>query len=166
MNITLIGMSGVGKTTVGHELAQLLQFSFLDIDQAIETDYQKTLPQIIAEFGTDAFNQIEETYILNIHTTNTQNTIISPGGSVIYKPKAMQQLQTISQIIFLYQEPNILKQRIHNINERGILGIEHGFEVEYKKRLPLYQQYANFTYQMPVVFEQKKIAQEISKLVF
>ena len=56
-NITLIGMPGVGKSTIGVVLAKVLGYQFLDSDLLIQKQGKKELHQIIAQEGNDGFRQ-------------------------------------------------------------------------------------------------------------
>ncbi|RLG14690.1 MAG: hypothetical protein DRN66_01430, partial [Candidatus Nanohalarchaeota archaeon] len=87
MNITLIGMAGVGKSFIGKHLAERLNCTFVDIDEVIEKKTSLTLQQIIDTHGEEEFLKIEERAILRLNGFN--NSIISPGGSIIYSKKAM-----------------------------------------------------------------------------
>ena len=57
--IFLIGYMGAGKTTVGKVLSQQLGLSFIDLDHYIEGRYHKTVGQLFAERGEEAFRDIE-----------------------------------------------------------------------------------------------------------
>lgn len=59
-NVTLIGMPGSGKTTIGKALAQALDMEFLDSDREIERLHGGTLAQLIAVRGQDGFRRLEE----------------------------------------------------------------------------------------------------------
>ena len=58
-NIVLIGMPGVGKSTVGVILAKVLGYRFLDADLLIQEQEGKLLKDIVAEVGTEGFIQVE-----------------------------------------------------------------------------------------------------------
>lgn len=58
-NIVLIGMPGVGKSTVGVILAKLMGYQFIDADLVIQDRENKLLKEIIAEKGIDGFIQVE-----------------------------------------------------------------------------------------------------------
>ena len=79
-NIILIGMPGVGKSTVGVILAKVLGYQFLDADLVIQQQEGKLLHEIIAEAGTDGFIQIENRVNASIDVTRT---VIATGGSVV-----------------------------------------------------------------------------------
>jgi shikimate kinase len=144
MNITLIGMSGVGKTRIGSLLSAQLGYRFIDIDRIIENNNSKTLQQLIDDSGTKKFLEMEEKAILSI--TDTDNIVISPGGSAIYSEKAMNFLKSISTVVFLDATLDEIKRRTADFSDRGIVGLkEKGLETLFAERLPLYRKYADIT---------------------
>jgi shikimate kinase len=142
-NVVLIGMPGVGKSTVGVLLAKRLNFSFLDTDISIQTQEGKSLQELIQIHGAAGFCDIEERYILSVDVTSH---VIAPGGSVIYRPKAMEHLGTHGVIIHLDLELERLKKRLDNIDARGVV-IAAGQKLEalYAERQPLYSRFADLT---------------------
>ncbi len=58
--IFLIGYMGSGKTSMGIKLAENLGLTFVDMDHHIEEKYHKTVSQIFAESGQDAFRKLEQ----------------------------------------------------------------------------------------------------------
>ena len=85
-NIVLIGMPGVGKSTVGVILAKILGYQFLDADLVIQQEEGKLLREIIEEVGTEGFIQVENRVNASL---NVAKTVIATGGSVIYGKEAM-----------------------------------------------------------------------------
>lgn len=80
-NIVLIGMPGVGKSTIGVILAKEIGYRFLDSDLLIQEREGKLLKDIIAEQGVDGFLQVENEVNKSIQT---KKTVIATGGSVVY----------------------------------------------------------------------------------
>ena len=78
MNIYLIGMPGSGKTTLGKQLATLLNYSFVDMDEEIEQSERRSINEIFAEDGEDEFRDIEQDILHEVSTG--KNLIISTGG--------------------------------------------------------------------------------------
>lgn len=76
--IFLIGYMGAGKTTVGKDLARRMGLSFIDLDCYIEGRYLKTVGQIFAEKGEDAFRDIERRMLREVATF--EDVLISTGG--------------------------------------------------------------------------------------
>ena len=79
-NIVLIGMPGVGKSTVGVILAKVLGYQFVDADLVIQQQEGKLLCEIIEEVGTEGFIEVENR--VNA-TLNVTHSIIATGGSVV-----------------------------------------------------------------------------------
>ena len=59
-SISLIGMAGAGKSSIGKKLADHLGFSFIDSDLLIETEHQESLQRVLDKFGKENFLKIEE----------------------------------------------------------------------------------------------------------
>ena len=70
-NITLIGMPGVGKSTIGVVLAKVLGYQFLDSDLLIQKQEKRKLHQIIAQEGNDGFQAIENRVNASIEAEET-----------------------------------------------------------------------------------------------
>ena len=70
-NIVLIGMPGVGKSTIGVVLAKVLGYEFIDADLLIQKAEGKLLREIIEEKGTDGFIEVENRVNSQIRTTHS-----------------------------------------------------------------------------------------------
>lgn len=137
--ICFIGMPGSGKTTIAKQLHSL-GWNMIDTDEMIIDKYQTKLVDVVNLYG-DEFINIETDTILSLNNL-PNNTIISPGGSVVYSETMMNHLKDISTIILLDSNINDLLQRVDNYNERGIV-MKPGETLEdlYHQRLPLYHKY-------------------------
>lgn len=141
MNITLIGMPGAGKSVVGRVVAERLGLSYLDVDQVLEAKYGKPLQQILDEAGDEEFVRLEEEAVLGLG--DIRDTLVSPGGSVVYSPAAMERLKSISTVVFLNVPLPDLRKRLV-VDGRGVVK-GRGFTLEqlFEERLPLYRRYAD-----------------------
>ena len=140
-NITLIGMPGCGKSTIGVLLAKTLGMDFLDTDLLIQKQENCLLQQILNQRGLEYFLKAEEKAVLSAICSNT---VIATGGSVVYSPSAMAFLKKCSTIIYLQLPFDEIMARLSNITTRGI-AIPAGETMAdvYKERTVLYQQYAD-----------------------
>lgn len=140
-NITLIGMPGVGKSTVGVVLAKVLGYRFLDSDLEIQEQTGKLLHELIREHGDDGFLEIENKVNANL---DVKHTVIATGGSVVYGEKAMQHLKEISTIVYLRLPYEDLKIRLGDLHERGVV-LKSGQTLKdlLDVRTPLYEKYAD-----------------------
>jgi shikimate kinase len=142
-NVTLIGMPGAGKSTIGIILAKFFTFGFIDTDVLIQINRQKMLQQIIDESGYLALREIEQEELLKI---NVDHHVIATGGSAVYSAKAMKHLRNISCTVFLKADCDILLSRIHNLDKRGIArAASQSFEDIYSERQVLYEKNADIT---------------------
>lgn len=142
MNITLIGMPGAGKSSVGRELASSIEYEFIDIDILINNRLHIPLQQLIDTQGDQALVNIESEIILDLNLSD--NSVISTGGSVIYSEKSMQYLKEKSLIIFLDVPLYRIKKQIGDANSRGIIGLKNNsIETLFIERHHLYQKYAD-----------------------
>ena len=151
-NLTLIGMPGAGKSTLGIMLAKNLGLGFIDTDVLIQINQQKTIQQIINESGHLKLRAIEEAEIQKI---NIENHIIATGGSVVYSKKAMAHLLGMSRIIFLEVTFEEIVKRINNFATRGIVKAKNQtFKDLYEERQILYKEYAD------IIIDCSKLGQE------
>lgn len=143
MNITLIGMPSSGKSVVGVLLAKRLGMDFIDGDLLIQQQEKRLLKEIIDEEGLEQFLKIEE----DIHCKlQVENSVIAPGGSVIYGEKAMKHLKAIGTVVYLKLSYDELERRLGNPKERGVaMKSDMTLPELYKERLPLYERYADIT---------------------
>ncbi len=140
-NISLIGMPAVGKSTVGVLLAKKLGYGFMDTDIVIQTEEKKTLAEIIAERGLDAFLDIEARHVAGV---DCDHHIIATGGSVVYKESAMAHLAEISRVLYLSIDLDVLLTRLSDVTARGVaIGPGKGMDDLYKERTPLYDKYCD-----------------------
>lgn len=142
-NIVLIGMPGVGKSTVGVLLAKALGRYFLDTDVFIQAIQDRSLQEMIDSEGLAAFCKIEEDYVLCIDLTNA---VIATGGSVVYSERAMEHLAAHGVIVHLDLPVDKIERRIENLCTRGVV-MEQGQTIRslYDQRQSLYRQYAQLT---------------------
>lgn len=140
-NIVLIGMPGVGKSTVGVILAKVLGYQFLDADLVIQQQEGKLLKEIIAEVGTEGFIEVENRVNAGIECSKT---IIATGGSVVYGKEAMAHLKEIGTVVYLEVPYATIEKRLSDIKGRGVV-LKKGqtlYEL-YMERAPLYEKYAD-----------------------
>ena len=142
-NIVLIGMPGVGKSTIGVVLAKVLGYQFVDADLLIQEAEGKLLSELIEENGTDGFIEIENRVNSQIQT---HRSVIATGGSVVYGKEAMEHLKSIGTVVYLKQNLRVLQRRLRNLKGRGVVLIEGQPLVDlYKERTVLYEKYADIT---------------------
>ena len=140
-NIVLIGMPGVGKSTIGVVLAKVLGYQFVDADLLIQEAEGKLLSVLIEENGTDGFIEIENRVNSQIQT---HRSVIATGGSVVYCDEAMQHLKSEGVVVYLKISLELLSRRLGNLKGRGVV-LKEGQTLAslYDERVPLYEKYAD-----------------------
>lgn len=143
MTFTLIGMPGSGKTCMGRAISSKLKMKVVDADKVIESKTKKPLHVLIDEYGLEGFKKIEEEILLSI---DTDNIIVSTGGSAVYYDSVMQHFKRMGKVIYLYVGIDVLKERLGDFSKRGI-AMRPGQTIEdlYKERCALYEKYADIT---------------------
>ena len=142
-NLIFIGMPAVGKSTVGIVVAKRLGMKFVDVDLVIQEQEHKLLREIIAEVGQDGFLEIENRVNASIQA---ENSVISPGGSVIYCEEAMKHYKKIGIVVYLKASYPTIKRRIRNPKKRGVV-LREGQTLRdlYNERVPYFEKYADIT---------------------
>lgn len=158
-NIVLIGMPGVGKSTIGVVLAKMLGYDFIDADLVIQEKEKKLLREIIAEVGAEGFIEVENRVNSSIEA---EHAIIATGGSVVYGAGAMAHLKEIGTVLYLKLPYEELQKRLRDIKGRGVV-LKDGQTLKdlYEERVPLYEKYADLT----VDEERCSIEQTIDKIL-
>ncbi|NJB68241.1 shikimate kinase [Desulfobaculum xiamenense] len=141
--VTLIGMAGAGKSTVGNRLAALLGWPQLDTDQLIEAHFGRPLQELADAFGRDRFVEVEDEIVSGLAV---RRAVISTGGSVVYGKRCMDRLRELGPIVYLAPAREVILARVAANPDRG-LAIAPGQTVEdlFNERLPLYEAAADFT---------------------
>ena len=129
-SISLIGMAGAGKSSVGLELSKQLNLQFIDSDLLIEAKFNQTLQNILDDSGYLKLRDIEEETILSIELSNS---VLATGGSAVYSASAMQYLKQNSLVIYLEVPFNEILQRVPSFLDRGFAkepnqSIENAFQ--------------------------------------
>lgn len=140
-NIVLVGMPACGKSITGVVLAKTMRKSFVDTDLLIQEKEQRSLQEIIDTDGIEYFKQAEEAVLLALQT---DNTVISTGGSAIYYPKAIDHLKETGKIVYLKVSLDTVESRLDNIKTRGVaMGKDDTIADLYARRIPLYEKHAD-----------------------
>ena len=138
--ITLIGMPGSGKSTVGVLLAKTLGYDFLDTDLLLQRREGMYLQDILERRGVEAFLDAEEAAVRSL---TCDRTVIAPGGSVVCRPGGMERLSALGPVLYLRVPLPELERRVKNITTRGIaMAPGQTLGDVYAQRAPLYERYA------------------------
>jgi shikimate kinase len=140
-SISLIGMAGAGKSTVGRELANILNFRLIDSDVLIEEQQGKSLQKILDDEGYIRLREIENSVLKNLHF---KEIILSTGGSAVYSDEAMKHIQQNSKVIFLDVSFGEILERVPSFHDRGFAKApSQSIEDAFEERQELYNKYSH-----------------------
>lgn len=107
-NISLVGMPGAGKTTVGRILAEKLGMGFCDTDEEIEKIAGESPEKIIEKYGEERFREIETEVAKSV--SSLRGVVIATGGGTILREKNVEKLRSCGIVIWLGRDLNLLAQ--------------------------------------------------------
>jgi len=110
MIIFLIGMPGVGKTTIGAQLAKTISYQFIDLDEEIESKVKSSISELIEKEGEEKFREIEKRILLNVLTH--KNVIIATGGGTPCFFDNLSLMKTKGVVIYLKANPKEIYDRL------------------------------------------------------
>ena len=119
-NLTLTGMMGVGKTTIGKRLAKKLNFAFVDIDKTIEKQEGESINSIFKNKGESYFRKLETQQ--TIKELKKDKSVISLGGGAFLNSSIRQCSKKHSVSFWLDVPIEILLKRLKKSKNRPVLG--------------------------------------------
>jgi shikimate kinase len=121
MRIFLIGFMTAGKTTLGRQVAALLDWPFVDLDQRLEEREGRTIAEIFTADGEEAFRLIERQTLESL-TESAADMVVACGGGLPCFFDNMDRLNQLGQTVYLRLEVEDLLQRIrHERTDRPLV---------------------------------------------
>jgi len=168
MSVVLIGMMGVGKTTLGRAASKALGWKFIDVDLQIEKAEGRKIAEIFLASGESAFREMETLALTGL--CGMKHAVVSTGGGAPLRSGNLEIMRQIGPVVYLEAGVEALKRRLMNSRtRRPLLGtdIEGRVRALLKERQAIYQQ-ADFRVNvddrspMETVLEIKRIAEGMS----
>tara|TARA_Y100000816_G_C25953255_1_gene497334 strand:- start:353 stop:868 length:516 start_codon:yes stop_codon:yes gene_type:complete len=125
-NLTLTGMMGVGKTTIGKRLAKKLKYNFIDIDKIIEKKEGRSINSIFKNHGEDYFRKIEKD--VTLAQLQKINSVISLGGGAFLNNSIRKYTKQYSISFWLDVPLEKLAIRLKRSKKRPLLNKENTTE--------------------------------------
>lgn len=136
-NIVFIGMPGVGKSTIGKQLAKRLKRKYVDVDELIVLQEQKSINEIFNDFGEKYFREKEQEIIKQYSLQ--QGLVICCGGGVVLQEQNIENLKRNGKIILLNRDLD----KIIIDNQRPLLKNKNDLKLLFEKRWDLYKKSCN-----------------------
>lgn len=118
-NLVLTGMMGVGKSTVGKNLAQKLSYNFVDIDRTIESREGSTINVIFKNKSESYFRKLENE--ISLEKLKKKNTVISLGGGAFLNKSIRREIKNTSVSFWLDVDVSELIKRLKKTKKRPLL---------------------------------------------
>ena len=118
-NLVLTGMMGVGKSTVGKNLAQKLSYNFVDIDRTIESREGSTINLIFKNKSESYFRKLENE--ISLEKLKKKNTVVSLGGGAFLNKSIRREVKNTSVSFWLDVDVSELIKRLKKNKKRPLL---------------------------------------------
>ena len=144
-HIVLVGMMGVGKSSVGRALARRLDRKLLDSDEMIEAREGRTVRDIWMEDGEPAFRRIEAEVLADAIAVPTPSVVAAAGGVVLSEENRNALKGSGAHVVWLLADVDLLLERVRNGMHRPLLDEdpEGTLRTMYEERADLYQEVAD-----------------------
>ncbi len=141
--LLLVGMMGVGKSTVGRLVADRLGWPYLDSDAQVMADTGRTVPEIFADEGEAAF-RAEESRVLAEAVSGTDYVVVSVAGGAVLSEANRALLVRSGSVVWLRADPATLAARVGSGVGRPLLGADPAAALAAldEERRPLYESVA------------------------
>ena len=139
--IALVGMMGVGKTTVGRRLAKRLSLPFFDSDDEIELASGRTVKGYFRDHGEAAFRQGERRVIRRL--LSGEPIILATGGGAFIPEPTRKVIRKRALTVWLRAEHSVILDRVSRKNTRPLLDVPNKAEklqMLIDERYPIYAQ--------------------------
>ena len=118
-NLTLTGMMGVGKSTIGKDLAKRLKYNFIDIDKLIESKEETSINLIFKNKSENYFRKIESE--ITLRELKRNNSVISLGGGAFLNKSIRSNAKKNSVTFWLDVNEDELVKRLNRTKRRPLL---------------------------------------------
>jgi shikimate kinase len=145
VSITLIGMPGCGKSTIGRQLARMRQLPFLDSDHEIERFLGCSIREFFDREGEPAFRDVEQRVLGELLSAPLRRVIATGGGSVL-RPANRVVLNERATVVYLHTQPEDLARRLSRDTQRPLLQVadpRQRLRDLYAVRDPIYREVAD-----------------------
>lgn len=119
--VVLVGMMGVGKTSIGRKLSALLHVPFVDADEEIEQAAQMTISEIFAQFGEEYFRDGERRVIARLIDGPGTRLVIATGGGAFVNPETRALILDKAIAVWLDSDVEVLVERVGRKDTRPLL---------------------------------------------
>lgn len=143
--VSLIGLPGSGKSTVGRQLARRLRLPFFDSDHEIEQQLGCSIREYFEREGEDRFRDVEQSVLDQL--SRSPGGILSTGGGAVLRSENRKNLRERTHVVYLSSSPDELFRRLRHDVNRPLLQVADPLSRLrdlHTLRDPLYRETAHF----------------------
>lgn len=167
MLISLIGLPGVGKSTIGRRLAQRLGMALHDCDSLLEARFGRPIRTVFEVDGEARFRDAEAELLAELTAEAGADAIIATGGGVVMRPANRQLLRSRTYCVYLQARPEDLRLRLKGDAKRPLLQVADPQERLRElsvQRDPLYRDAASLVVEVRAVPFERLLSSIVSGL--
>jgi shikimate kinase len=163
--VFLIGMMGVGKTTAGRLLAELLGWPHVDSDEEIVRVAGKPFSELWEESGERGFRS-RETEVVSALAARPGQAVIALGGGAVLEPRNREAIKSAGLVVWLRADPDTLKARVGAGEGRPLLKSGPAQALRYlsETRAPVYESVADLVFDVDRI-NPREVANQIASAV-
>ncbi|MCY4745612.1 shikimate kinase [Pelomonas sp. UHG3] len=146
MKLSLVGMPGGGKSTVGKQLARQIGVPFVDSDHEIEHRIGGSIKDFFARHGEEAFRDLETEVIADL-VVRPGDCVLATGGGAVLRERNRELLHLNTTVLYLRSTPEDLFRRLRHDTTRPLLQVKDPLarlRELHQQRDPLYRRCAHY----------------------
>lgn len=149
-SIFVIGMRGTGKTTMGKWLAELLSWTFVDLDEIIAEQNELKSAELIQRFGWENFRALEVAALKEVMRTKPRNHVVSCGGGIVETEEArhlLKEWHTKGIVLLVHRDMNQVAEYL--LADKTRHQFPQDIQEIYERRKPWFDECSNMSYLSP-----------------
>lgn len=122
-SLVLVGLMGSGKSTLGKQIARILDLRFCDSDHEIEAVSQMTVAELFTAYGEQEFRDLERRVIFRL--LNEEPQVLATGGGAFMNPETRRAIAEHGLSLWLKADIDLLMEHVSRKNHRPLLHTEN-----------------------------------------
>jgi shikimate kinase len=163
--VFLVGMMGVGKTTAGRLLAELLGWDHVDSDDEVVRVAGRPFVELWDAGGEAGFRRLEAEVVADL-AARPGHAVVALGGGAVLDPRTREAIKSAGLVVWLRADPDTLTKRVGDGGGRPLLrsGPAQALRHLSETRAPVYEGVADLTFDVDRM-NPREVAREIASAV-
>lgn len=163
--VFLIGMMGVGKTTAGRFLAEVLGWPHIDSDEEVVRVGGRPFAELWEQVGESGFRSLEAKVVADL-ASRPGTLVVALGGGAVLDAGNREAIKSAGLVVWLRADPNTLTKRVGDGGGRPLLksGPAKALKELSEARAPIYQSLADLVFDVDRV-NPREVARRVASAV-